>query len=156
MTHHFPHLYNDPDFDKADVLKTRYREQAAHLRDFNQYELRVVGGYLTIQLLLAGWFSSHPPTGLISAAGTGVIDLVLFISVCVMLTRARRRRMEVVGTIQQINEALGLYEAGTYLPGKAIDERRANAHLKIDWYLIPCFVAFLGVLLTLAAVVSQK
>jgi len=45
-------------------LLTRYKEHTAHLRDLNQYDLKVFGGFLTIQLALASWFTIHVPDSL--------------------------------------------------------------------------------------------
>jgi hypothetical protein len=56
----------------------------------NQYDLRVFGGFLTLQLALASWFAIHQPGSLLAKSGILVIDLALLI-VCLKSINGNRR-----------------------------------------------------------------
>src|SRR5258708_24408070 len=95
-------VYED---NRCEILTTRYKEQAAHLRDLNQYDLRVFGGFLTIQLALASWLTIHAPDRWLARRAILAIDMAL-LTVCLMFIRAnRRRRDEIRLTILNINAA---------------------------------------------------
>lgn len=137
-------VYEDHKFE---ALKTRYVEHASHMRDLNQFELRVFGGFLTIQLVLAGWFGSHPLENTLAKVGVFVVDLALLI-VCLQILRAVRvRRGEVRETILNINEALGFYEPGVYLSDKAINPPPTPP--AFHWFYVGCCVGFVGAVLAL-------
>jgi uncharacterized membrane protein YfcA len=143
-------VYEDNRHNRHKILETRYKEQAAHLRDLNQYDFRVFGGFLTIQLALGSWFATHPPDSWLPRSGVLVIDLALLI-VCAQLLRGnRRRRDEIRTTILRINEAFGLYTAGIYLSEKAINPPPPEPG-GIIWFVIGCCVSFIGVALALFA-----
>jgi hypothetical protein len=140
-------VYED---NRCEILTTRYREHAAYLRDLNQYDLRVVGGFLTIQLALASWLTIQAPGGLIAKIALFVIDLAL-LAVCLQIIHAnRRRRGEIRSTIVNLNEAFGLYEPGVYLSGKAIDMRPPHIARFIRFDVV-CWVGVVGVALALFA-----
>jgi hypothetical protein len=132
---------------KCQILLTRYKEQAAHLRDLNQYDLRFFGGFLTIQLVMAGWFAAHP-SNIFVAIGIFVIDLAL-LAVCIKIMRAnRRRRHEIRDTIININEAFGLYTPGIYLLDKPINPPPPKA-TPLIWLEVGCYVGVVGVAIAL-------
>jgi len=129
-------LYQDM---KCEILITRYKEQAGNLRDLNQYDFRLLGGFLTIQLVLAGWFATHQ-NSISVAVGIFVIDLVL-LAVCIKIMDAnRRRRDEIRDTIININEAFGLYTSGIYLPDRAINPPPKKRLVLSGWHLVAVWV----------------
>jgi hypothetical protein len=131
------HVY---DGQKCEILLTRYREQAAHLRDLNQYDLRVFGGFLAIQLALASWFAIHVPNGWPAKIAILIIDLALCVICQKFLNSNKLRRAEIRTTILNINEAFGLYTPGVYLPGKAINPPPIDN--PFAWFYIGCWIAF--------------
>jgi hypothetical protein len=130
-----------PDHD-VDVLLTRYKEHAGHLRALDLLDLRVAGGFVTIQLAFGSWFVSHPVKSIVIKFLLLVIDAAL-LGVCLRLLRGSgQRRQEIVLTIRNINSALGLEKPGTYLPDRPVNPPTGKARTR--WYGPGCVVAFLG------------
>jgi hypothetical protein len=138
-------VYED---NKFEILKTRYVEQAANLRDFNDFDLKVLGGFITIQLGLASWFGSHslPSSG--ARIAIALIDLAALVVCWRMLKGVRRRRDETRCTIRHINEAFGLYSPGIYLEHKAINPTPISPG-NYRWLVGGCVAAFAGVMMSL-------
>jgi len=126
----------------VDILLTRYKEQAAHIRALDVLDLRVAGGFVTIQLAFGSWFVSHPVKSIVIKGLLLLIDAALLI-VCLRLLRGSgQRRKEIILTIRNINSALGLETPGTYLPDRPINPPPGQARTR--WYGPGCVVAFLG------------
>jgi hypothetical protein len=138
-------IYQGNEFE---VLKTRYVEQAAHLRDLNQYDLRVTGGFITIQLLLASWFASHPLTSWGLKGAIAVTDFAMLIVCLRIMSGARRRRHEIRDTILNINEAFGLYRPGVYLKDKAINPQPLRPG-KFRWLVLACVIGYVSAVISL-------
>jgi hypothetical protein len=138
-------IYEGNEFE---VLKVRYAEQAAHIRDLNQYEMRLFGGFISIQLLLASWFAAHPISDSWSKVGILLVDSAMLLVCLQILTAVRGRRIEIRDTIININEAFGLYVSGIYLKGKSINPQ-PPAKRNFIWFNVGCWVAFAGVVITL-------
>lgn len=136
--------------NRCEILTTRYKERAAHLRDLNQYDLRLFGGFLTIQLALASWFAIHAPDSWLAKSAILVIDLALLIVCQQIISANRRRRNEIRTTILNINEAFGLYATGIYLPDKAINPPPPQDS-RFIWYDVGCWVGVAGVAVALFA-----
>src|SRR5262245_20377118 len=114
-------VYQDREFE---ILQTQYVEQAANLRNFNDYDLKVVGGFLALELGLASWLATTTRTFSLGArCAIFMVNFAALIACCRILSGARRRRRETGTVIQAINEAFGLYQNDVYLKGKAIKER---------------------------------
>jgi len=126
---------------EIEILLTRYKEHAEHLRHLDLFDIKVVTGFIAIQLLLGSWFVGHPVPGNFKVALI-VIDFAFWIACARTLWSSRNRRKEIVDTILNINEALGLKIIGAYLPGKMInpDVQRYQFY----WYEIGCLMALTG------------
>ena len=132
---------------KCQILETRYKEQAANLRDLNQYDFRLFGGFLTVQLVVAGWFAAHP-SSIFVAVGLFLIDLAL-LAVCIRIMWIhRQRRNEIRETIIRINEAFELYTPDIYLRDKAINPPPKESAGFI-WPAVACGVGVVGVAIAL-------
>ena len=68
-------------------------------------DLQVFTGIMTVQLILGGWFAEHPLGNWWLKFGFLPIDNY-------------RHRKEVVETLENLSEALGLIIAGSFLPKK--------------------------------------
>jgi hypothetical protein len=131
-----------PDRD-ADVLITRFEQHAEQLRHLDLYDVKIAGGFLTVQLLLGSWFAAHPIGGLGTRLSLIVIDAAFFV-VCWMIIRASRaRRREARTIMQNINVALGLDRVGTYLPDRSIYPS-LDLPRRFYGYEIGLVVAFIG------------
>jgi hypothetical protein len=105
----------------AEILLTRYKEHAEHIRHLDLFEIRVASGFVTVQLIFGSWFVSHPVESCAIKFSLLLIDIALLLVCVQLLLGARNRRGEVVETIRNINSALGLDKTGTYLPDRAIN-----------------------------------
>jgi hypothetical protein len=131
-----------PDHD-ADVLITRFEQHAQQLRHLDLYDVKIAGGFLTVQLLLGSWFAANPIGGLRTRLLLIAIDAA-FLIVCWMIIRASRARRQVARVIiQNINSALGLDRAGTYLPDRSIYPS-PDIPPRFYGYEIGVVVAFIG------------
>jgi hypothetical protein len=117
--------------NRTDILLKRYEQHAEHLRALDLFDLRVTSGFLTLQILLAGWLYAHPAQPLSSKMAIILIDLVLFLGCIGGLRGSSARRREIRGTIWNVNEALGLYSAGMDLPNRPLDHKRRRP--KVRW-----------------------
>jgi hypothetical protein len=104
-----------------DALKIRYEDQVALLRSLTQNELKLVSGFVTMQLVLGGWLSAHPTGSMVQNVGLLIIDLVLAGGVAKILHHSYRRRGEVIATVLNLNEALGYSVKGAYIDNKTIN-----------------------------------
>ena len=133
---------------RFDALKLRFDDQVSLLRKLTDVDLQVFGGYLTIFLAFGSWLSQHPTKELYAILGLTVISATLAVSTSFLLFFNFKRRVEIVGTIKNLNEALGFEEVGTYISGKPL-----NAPTKFrpwrDIYFLCIWFVFAGILLIL-------
>jgi hypothetical protein len=131
-----------PDRD-PDILITRFEQHAEQLRHLDIYDVKIAGGFLTVQLLLGSWFAANPIGGLETRLSLIVIDAAFF-AVCWMIIRASRtRRREARTIMQNINVALGLDRVGTYLPDRSIYPS-LDLPPRFYGYEVGLVVAFIG------------
>jgi hypothetical protein len=133
--------------DRQAVLLARYAQHAEHLRELDGWDLKVTTGFMTIQIVLAGWLYAHPAQQLMPLLLVILINFLLLIGAIGGLYSSSRRRIEIRGTIWNINEALGLYAVGTYLPDRAVDSKRPRSRWErwLRWYDFVCIAGFIGV-----------
>jgi hypothetical protein len=106
---------------RFEVLKLRYEDQVSLLRKLTDVDLQVFGGYLTVSLAFGSWLSQQQPLEYLALLGLTVIAIVLAMSTTIMLLFNFKRRVEVVATVTNLNEALGLDAAGALTPDKKIN-----------------------------------
>lgn len=136
-------VYRGHEFE---ALKTRYEDQVTLLRSITQLDSQLFTGYMTLQLALGAWLSSHPLTRLRMQVGLLLIDLTLCFITSWFLYGSYKRRLEIVTTIKNICDALGFTEKGIYLREKAINpETRLRAWGY--WYIAGVWVTAVGIVL---------
>jgi hypothetical protein len=136
-------IYRGHEFE---ALKMRYEDQVTLLRSITQLDAQLFTGYITLQLALGAWLSSHPITKLGMQIGLLLIDLVLCFITSKFLFSSHKRRLEIVITIKNICEALGFTEKGIYIEDKAINPQtrlRAWGY----WYIAGAWVTAVGIIL---------
>jgi hypothetical protein len=111
-------VYQGHEFE---ALKLRYEDQVALLRSLTTIDWQVFTSYITIQVVLGSWLIQNPINNLLLRLALELIDLTLAGIAGWLLYSNYKRRIEVVGTVKNLNEALGFTEPGIYLPGKAIN-----------------------------------
>jgi len=135
---------------KTEVLLTRYQEHAAHIRHLDNFDVKISGGFISIQIAFAGWLAAHPVQGAVVKVGLTVVNVSLLLTFIVIIVGSRIRRKEIVKVILNISEALGLDRSGTYLPNKPIN---SAYHPKpfgwYWWYAIGSSIGFVGTSLVL-------
>jgi hypothetical protein len=133
---------------KFEILKLRYDDQVTLLRKLTDVDLQVFGGYLTIALAFGSWASQHPPTAFLSTIGLMVIATVLAGSASMLLFFNFKRRIEIVGTVKNLNEAFGYEVIGLFIEAKKIN---ANTVFRpwCDVYFVAIWSVFIGICLIL-------
>jgi hypothetical protein len=125
-----------------------HKSQVDLLRHQTGLDLRIFGGYISLQLAVGSWIATHPIPNLKARLGMGAIDLALCALAAVILWRNSVRRGQVVAIVRRLNEALGYTQPDVYLKGRALHEN----HPFVPWfpyYLVGIGVGLLGVTLVL-------
>ena len=126
-----------------ETLKVQYQEHAEYMRAMNIFDWKIVSGFMTVQLVLGGWFAGHPSDSIVLSLGVIIIDLALYLCCATMLHISSERRLETLKTIHNINEALGLSAKGVFLQDKAINAQTAPGQRYI-WYYVSMLIATAG------------
>jgi hypothetical protein len=133
---------------KFDLLKIRFDDQVSLLRKLTDIDLQVFGGYLTISLAFASWVTQQAPKESGSILGLALISGVIAVSATVLLLFNAKRRVEVVGTVKNLNLALGYDVVGAY-----IEDKKLNADTKFrPWknvFFFCIWTVYAGILLVL-------
>lgn len=133
-------IYKDHEFEAA---KLRYEDQVEVSRFLRTIELKVMSGLVTVQLLLGAWIYTHPPSGIWMRISFLTLDAGFAVLAGSLLWNFNRRRVEIVGTIKNLNEALGYEQEGVYLADKAINSPSVT-RLLYGWYIFGIGLTFIG------------
>jgi hypothetical protein len=109
---------NQVDFE---ILKLRYQDQVELLRFITSLELKVIFGFFTVIAAIVAWLITKAPSTFNGQITLSIIIGVSTLSAVLYLYSQKRRRDEVVQTVINLNEALGLNEPGKFIFGKAIN-----------------------------------
>jgi hypothetical protein len=145
-------VYKDHEFE---ALKVRYEDQLQLLRTLTTYDFRIFSGFITLQLLLGGWLSTHPVLNFWGRIGILLINTVLASIACILLYYQYRRRQEVIATVRNISQALGFSEKGIYLPDRAMNVEGGPRPWFI-WYIGGILISLLGFCLILFGISNGK
>ena len=74
---------------KLSVLIARYQEQAINLRHLDNFDVKIFGGFISIQFAFASWFAIHPIADIVVKFGLIAINFALLI-VCFNILRSSR------------------------------------------------------------------
>lgn len=116
-----PGLFDDDDA-KREILTLAFDNQTQYVRLIDRDELRILGGFLTLQLVLGGWLSESPPTERSIAGGFFIIDLAFSIVAANFLRMNNKRKQRAVDTLGNIVEAIGFTEKVQFPVGRKIME----------------------------------
>ena len=133
-------IYKGHEFE---ALKVRCEDQLQLLRTLTTYDFRIFSGFITLELLLGGWLSTHPVLSFWGRIGLLVINTALASIACILLYYQFLRRREVIATVRNISEAFGFTQSGTYLPDRAINVEGGIRPWCI-WYIVGILIALLG------------
>jgi hypothetical protein len=118
---------------KIDVLKLVYAEEAEALRFEVATAQRLVTYFVTVELALAAWVvtSSIPDRARVVLF---VLNACFGVWVGLLVHRNYRRREDIVYALRAAVEALGLADAGEYLPSRPIHDYKYDSSW--EWYYI--------------------
>ena len=118
-------MANHYEKNEFEALKCRFKDQTELLYRITLLDLRIFTGYLTLQIALGAWIATHQTisSSLTVCAGLLLIDCSLAVIAIAFLYYNSERRLEVVETVKNCNEALGFEELGVYLHNRPL-----NAH----------------------------
>lgn len=146
-----PLVYEGHEFE---AIKLRYEGQVDLLRVLTGIDLRIMTGFITVQLILGGWVSAYPPDGIGIKTGLLIIDLGVALFAGSLLRNQSLRRKEVIATIHNLSEALGYDRPGSYLPNRAINAP-TTPRLWFGWYIFGITLSVLGFCAVLFTVVPN-
>lgn len=148
------------DDQKFDALKLRYTDHVELLRSITKQDIQIFSGYITVQLILGSWITSHPINGFWPRIGIILIDFVLATIALKLLYNDYLRRKEVVEIIKNINEALNFNTKGAYLSDKPINVETKTRPWFL-WFMFGIIFGVVGIVIvtfagiTLATSISQ-
>jgi small-conductance mechanosensitive channel len=131
---------------KYDALKTRYLDQVSLLRSLTKTDFQLIGGYISLQLGLAGWLSQQGYIHWISKLGISLIDLVLSIIATILVYNNFKRRREVVATLKNTMTALEFDKNDIYLSDKPLNAPTVFRPWNC-FYQVCIWIIFFGVLI---------
>ena len=114
-----PDIYEKP--DKLMVVLEVYKTHAELLKAMTQIDLRIMGGYITIHIVSAGFILSHNGIfGGWALFGIVTMSTVVFIIAYKFIALSFIRRGEVTQIIKNANVALGLRKKDFFLREKRL------------------------------------
>src|SRR5437764_1628228 len=106
---------------RFEALRIRFEDQARLLATMTDLDLRIFGGYISIQLALGGWLGQHPPTNIWAAIGIAIIDLAMAAIAGVMLRYNAVYRTEIVTNLKNAMDAFEFTRPGAYLQDRPLN-----------------------------------
>lgn len=113
----------DTEYPKKEILKTAYELQTRYLQWLSEIDFKIFTGFLTIQLVFAGWLSQYPPTSAVVGTGLLIVDGSMASLACALLLKNQKRRVQEVEKLANIYDALEFSKEGVYLPNKQLSGR---------------------------------
>ncbi len=142
-------VYEDDAF-RFEALKIGFVNKTEYLRTLVQKDLTLFSGYITLQLILAGWIASNPLPGTWLKVGIFLIDLTLAIIVAMLMYKNDIRRAISVEDLANFSDALGFSVKGAYLEGMAL-QSRPKKRSSFWWYIGAIAVTVISVAIVIFA-----
>jgi hypothetical protein len=98
-----------------------YAEQSAGLRFETESANKLMTGFVTLELALAAFLATHAPNGFLPGLGIFALNALLGFSAWEFIKRNYGRRSDIVDTLFNVSDALGLRQPGTYLSDRPIN-----------------------------------
>jgi hypothetical protein len=136
---------------KLQSIMAGFNNQVEYLRVLGNIDLRIFTGYITLQLILAGWLSKLQSATYVAKLGFLLIDLSLSVVAAFLLVMNDKRRSAALKTFINIIDAMGFNEPGEYLPEKPLFAGK-RAPSSLPWYLVSIVISTIGVSLVLFTV----
>jgi hypothetical protein len=133
---------------RFEALRIRFEDQARLLATMTDLDLRIFGGYISIQLALGGWLGQHAPTKIGVAIGIAIIDLAMAAIAGVMLRYNAVYRTEVVTNIKNALDAFEFTRPGAYLKGRTLNSMGPTRRWAPLFY-VGVLAGYIGLLLVI-------
>jgi hypothetical protein len=133
---------------RFEALRMRFEDQARVLTTMTDLDLRIFGGYISIQLALGGWLGQRPPTEIWAALGIAIIDLAMAAIAGVMLRHNAVYRIEVVRNIKNALDAFEFTRLGAYLHDRPLNSMGTTRRWA-PLYYAGILAGYIGVLLVI-------
>ncbi len=138
---------------KLEYLPAAFNNQVEYLRYLGNIDLRIFSGYITLQLVLAGWLSKLTTAIFAAKLGFFLIDLSLSVVAAFLLVMNDKRRSLALVNFNSIVDAMGFRKPGEYVPVGPLhlpSDKRVPSSL--PRYLVFIVISTIGVLLVLITV----
>lgn len=135
-----------------------YQTTAAELRAESDTLVKVMGGFATLELVLAAWFAEHPPGSCWVAWVTFVFNFALGGVAVMLVARNYGRRTDLFQTRDNIETAWGMKDEDVFLPGRAVSparEARSWKSLYIAAIFFICLAQSVPLILPLHGVTGE-
>jgi hypothetical protein len=136
--------------EKFEALKMRYEDHVELLRFMTKLDLEIFGGFMTVQVVAAGFLAAHPPKFGWAVGGFLLADFALAVVACVLLRNNALRRKEAVGTLKNILAILGFSTPGAFAEGVTVNAV-GDFRLWGPWYIAGVVIAYVGVAIVVLA-----
>lgn len=131
---------------RFEALKVGFVNKTEYLRILSQKDLRIFSGYITVQLVLAGWLSKNPISDRGREAAIFLIVLALALIVTMLIYKNNVRRGIAVEDLALLSEALKYTVPGAYLEGKVL-QAVPKVRSSFGWYAGAIVVAVIAIAL---------
>ncbi len=131
--------------DQIELLKAKYLDHAEDLRFRINFDFKLLSGFVTLNLVLAGWLTKNP-----LATVWFQIGFALFIGgICgiaiLLFQRNYRRRRVVVDIMQNMNEAFRFDQDGAFRNEGPINPKsNVQTTYWMPWYICIVILFFLA------------
>jgi hypothetical protein len=133
---------------RFEALRIRFEDQARLLTTMTDLDLRIFGGYISIQLALGGWLGQQESTKIWAAIGIAIIDLAMAAIAGVMLRHNAVYRTEVVTNIKNAMDAFEFTRSGAYLHDRPLNSMGPTRRWAPLFY-VGILAGYIGLLLVI-------
>ena len=132
-----------------EAIKYRHEDQVKVLLKMTDVDLKLFSGYLTIQLAFGSFLTNNSAVLKLNVqVGLLLVELSMAVVCSIFLWNNYQRRIEVVNTIRNCNEALGFTRIDQLSPGSKIDSV-TKFRPWVYWYITGVAASTCGIIIIL-------
>ncbi|MFO1482306.1 MAG: hypothetical protein U1F71_02985 [Verrucomicrobiaceae bacterium] len=136
---------------KFQALTMLYQTHNELLRFMTSHDLKIFGGYITIQLALGSWMTQQKNFTCPARFAIGIIDFAFAAIAGVLLFKAYMRRCEITALFSRLNDAFLFTKPGAYLDGVALWPEKSKFRPWAAWYIGGVVVSYIGIVVLLSS-----
>ncbi|OQB43453.1 MAG: hypothetical protein BWY06_00096 [Candidatus Latescibacteria bacterium ADurb.Bin168] len=131
--------------DQIAILKSKYEDHTEDLRFRTGQDFKLLSGFVTLNLVLAAWLSTHPLQAMAFRVGFMAFSVGVSGATFMLFVRNTRRRKVIVEILHNINEAFGFTKGNAYgIPGPINPTSNLTTTYWLPWYLAVVSLFTLG------------